>query len=371
MKRDIVKLILISIIPFSLLSGFSCKGNSSESEDEAKSSLKQSESLPFVKLIRIDSPAENHRYKSGDSISVKLSLLGESIPDSIRIYYDGNTVKTLYTAPWQFSVNTESSRLGRVALKVIAYAGEKRPHTLTRFILMFSDIVPTQNSYRVVNVYPHDNQAYTQGLLVHNGFFYESTGKEGRSTFRKVNIKTGEVLMQHKLENKFFGEGLTYLNGKFYQLTWQHNTGFVYDADSFTQIHTIHYDTQGWGLTTDGEKLYMSDGTNRIYILEPEYFTVVESFDVFDNEKAVYQLNELEFIDGMLWANIYTTDLIAKIDPLNGKVLAYYKLSGLIDPYDKNLDSEEVLNGIAWDEEHHRMFVTGKHWSKIFEVEMK
>jgi len=371
MKRMLLKLVLLVLITFSLLAGISCRGNDSETSGSVRAEERSGSRLPLARLISLDKPEENQKYSSGELIDLRVSLLGEEVPDSVRYYFDGTLLKTALSGPWNFEINTEASRLGRIAIKLIAYSANKRPHTITRFIHLYSDIVPPVNSYRVLNVFPHDKQAYTQGLVVYRGYLYESTGKEGRSTLRKVDIETGEVLMQHKLDNKFFGEGLTYLDGKFYQLTWLKNTGFVYDAESFTQIHTIHYDTQGWGLTTDGEKLYMSDGTNRIYVLEPQYFTVLESFDVFDNEKAVRQLNELEFIDGMLWANIFTTDLIAKIDPASGKVIAYYDLSGLISPYDKNLDSEEVLNGIAWDGESKRMYVTGKHWSRMFEIELK
>lgn len=358
------------MIPFGILSGFSCKGNSSDKDLTGDDIINTAEKKVAVKLIRIDRPSENQRFSSGEELYVSVSALGGEVPDSVRIYYDGTLVETLYQEPWNFGVKTNDSRLGKIPLKVIAFSGNKRPHTLTRFILMFSDIIPEAGSYRVVNTYPHDDQAYTQGLLVYNGYFYESTGKEGRSTLRKVDIETGEVLMQHKLENKFFGEGLAYLKGRFYQLTWLKNTGFVYDADSFTQINTIHYDTQGWGLTTDKENLFMSDGTNTIYVLEPEYFTVISSFEVYDNQKAVFQLNELEYIDGVLWANIFTSNLIAKIDPVTGKVLAYYDLTGIIDNLDKNLDSEEVLNGIAWDSENERMYITGKNWPRIFEVEL-
>lgn len=369
MRISFIRLFFVIMIPFGIFSGFSCRGNSSVKLPEEKKTDPR-EVKVAAKLIKIEKPSDNQRFSSSDEIEFSLSLLGEEQPDSIRLYYDGSLIETLYNGPWQYKISTDQSRLGRIPLKAIAYSGSKRPHTLTQFILMFSDIIPTTGSYRVINTYPHDKQAYTQGLLVYNGYLYESTGKEGRSTLRKVDIETGEVLVQHKLDNKFFGEGLAYLDGRFYQLTWLKNTGFVYDADSFTQINTIHYDTQGWGLTTDGQNLFMSDGTNKIYILEPDYFTVISSFEVYDNQKAVYQLNELEYINGVLWANIFTTNLIASIDPATGKVLAYYDFTGIIDKYDKNLDSEEVLNGIAWDSKDEKMFITGKHWSKIFEVDL-
>ena len=176
--------------------------------------------------------------------------------------------------------------MGRVPVKAIAYSGENRPHTVTCFIQLFSDIIPPTLSYTVLNKYPHDRGAYTQGLLFHKGLFYESTGQTGKSTLREVDPFTGSVKREHKLDNKFFGEGLVLLNKRLYQLTWEHNTGFVYDLETFSEIKRIHYDTQGWGLTTDGNKIFMSDGTNKIYFLEPEYFTVTGSIDVYDNQKG-------------------------------------------------------------------------------------
>ncbi len=367
-SRLLLKLIIVSIS----LVGFSCNGNSrADTATDIKTEIKISEKT-LIKMISFEAPDDNQKYASGDEIGLRISLLGELVPDSIRVYLGGSHIHTMLKQPFEYGINSASSRLGRIPVKVIAYSGDKRPHTLTRFILIFSDIVPEILSYTLVNKYPHDKGAYTQGLLVHNGLFYESTGKEGRSSIREVEIESGVVKREHKLESKFFGEGLVLVKDKLYQLTWEHKTGFIYDLKTFNMERTIHYDTQGWGLTINDDKIIMSDGTNKLYMLEPEYFTVISSIEVFDNKKAVYQLNELEYINGDLWANIYMTDLIAKIDPATGKVLAYLNLQNLLSETEKRkLDSEEVLNGIAWDSENKRMFVTGKDWPYMFEIRIR
>jgi glutamine cyclotransferase len=251
----------------------------------------------------------------------------------------------------------------------MAYEGDRRPQVLTHFVTIFSDIKPDIYSYRVINMYTHDITAYTQGLLYHDGYFYESTGREGESTLRKVEIETGNVLKIHNLESKFFGEGLVLHEGWLYQLTWTSNLGFVYDIQSFEEIKRIHYTTQGWGLASNGEKLIMSDGTNKLYFMEPEYFTVVSSIEVYDDKSQVWQLNELEYINGEIWANIYTTDRIARIDPSTGKVLAYIDLTGILPAKDHHPELAE-LNGIAWDSDNNRIFITGKNWPRLFEIDL-
>ena len=319
-------------------------------------------------LINIEEPADGAEFSSGEEIKMVLSLRGDKEPDSVRVFFDGKALITLHDSILEYSIDTESARLGKIPLKIMAYESGKRPQILTHFISLKSDIKPGIYSYRVVNDYPHDKTAYTQGLLYHNGYFYESTGQEGQSSVRKVEIETGEILKIHNLESKFFGEGLVIYDGRLFQLTWKNKVGFVYDLQTFEEIRRVHYTTQGWGLASNGEQLIMSDGTNKIYFLEPEYFTVVSSIEVYDNERPVWQLNELEYINGELWANIYMTDRIARIDPSNGKVLAYIDLKGILpDRYDHSELAE--LNGIAWDSENKRLFITGKNWPRLFEID--
>ena len=229
--------------------------------------------------------------------------------------------------------------------------------------------VPTY-TYEVINAYPHDTAAFTQGLVFHNGVLYESTGLNGSSSLRRVELETGKVLNQKKVPDEFFAEGLALFNGRLYQLTWQTQRGFVYDLDSFNLIRDFSYTGEGWGLTHDGSSLIMSDGTSRIRFFNPDTFEVQRVITVQDNGRDITQLNELEYIKGEIYANIWLTDRIARIDPQSGKVIAWINLSGLLSPED-HTGSGAVLNGIAYDEASDRLFVTGKLWPKLFEIKLK
>lgn len=354
-----------------LLFAVSCNGSSesSGSRDQSRDQTGESQKVPAASLVDISEPADGDRFSSGEEIKMVLGLRGEDMPDSVKVYFDGKALATLKGGVLEYTVETASARLGSIPLKVMAWKDDKRAQVLTHFVTIVSDIEPELYAYRIINMYPHDRKAYTQGLFYKDGFFYESTGGEGESTLRKVEVETGRVLKLHNLERKFFAEGLAEHNGRLFQLTWKNNVGFVYDMESFEEIKRIHYTTQGWGLASHGEELIMSDGTNKIYFMEPEYFTVLSAIEVYDNKDHVWQLNELEYIRGELWANIYMTDRIARIDPLTGKVLAYIDLSGILPAEDKHSELAE-LNGIAWDEENERLFVTGKNWPRLFEIEL-
>lgn len=361
---------MLYVVIFSalLLTG-SCSGGSASGTAGDKQEDTGILAGQVLKLIKITEPSDNSSVIWGNELSIVIGLTGTDKPDSVRFYFDGILINTVVSEPWSATLSTSGSRLGKVPVKAVAYKGKSRPQSEARFVNIYSDIIPPVERYRIVATYPHDIEAYTQGLLVHNGYLLESTGQNGKSSLRQVEMQTGKVLKRHDLESKYFGEGLALLNDKLYQLTWLTNTGFVYDVNSFTTIGTIHYNTQGWGLTTDGEKLIMSDGTNKIFFLEPEYFTVLSTIEVFDNKEAVWQLNELEYIDGELWANIYQTDRLARIDPSTGRVIAYIDLSGLLEEKDRH-PGIDYLNGIAWEEESGRLFVTGKNWPKLFEIQI-
>lgn len=354
-----------------LLFAVSCNGpaESSGSRDQSRSDTDKSQKMPAASLVDISEPADGARFSSGEKIKLVLGLRGEDLPDSVKVYFDGMALTTLKGGVLEYTVETASARLGSIPLKVMAWEDDKRAQVVTHFISIISDIEPALYGYRIINMYPHDKKAYTQGIIYENGFFYESAGGEGESTLRKVEVETGRVLQVHNLERKFFAEGLAEHDGRLFQLTWTNNVGFVYDMQSFEEIKRIHYTTQGWGLASNGKELIMSDGTNKIYFMEPEYFTVQSHIEVYDNKDHVWQLNELEYIGGEIWANIYMTDRIARIDPSTGKVLAYIDLSGILPAEDKHSELAE-LNGIAWDEENERLFVTGKNWPRLFEIEL-
>jgi glutaminyl-peptide cyclotransferase len=220
--------------------------------------------------------------------------------------------------------------------------------------------------YRVVKVYPHDRQAFTQGLQYVDGVLFEGTGQHGQSGIRRVKLETGEVLQQQPLDSKYFGEGITVWRDTIVQLTWQSETGFVYDKSSFKQTRSFNYTGEGWGLTHDGTRLIMSDGSAVIRFLDPATFKEAGRITVKDNGVAIKNLNELEFVNGEILANIWQTTRIARISPKTGDVVGWIDLAGLLDP--REAVGTDVLNGIAYDAKGDRLFVTGKWWPKLFEI---
>jgi glutamine cyclotransferase len=221
--------------------------------------------------------------------------------------------------------------------------------------------------YRIVNVYRHDPHAFTQGLVFEEGVFYEGTGLWGESSLRRVEPENGAVLQILSLPKQYFGEGITIWEDRIIQLTWKSRVGFVYDKDSFELLDTFGYPTEGWGITHDGTKLIMSDGSSTLYFWDPETLEEVGRVHVRDDRGPVNMLNELEYVRGKILANVWQTDRIAVIDPETGRVTGWIDLAGLLQPEDHN-QQVDVLNGIAYDADGDRLFVTGKWWPKLFEI---
>ena len=230
------------------------------------------------------------------------------------------------------------------------------------------DVVPVY-TYRVVNSYPHDRNAFTEGLVIENGVLYEGTGLRGRSTLRKVTLETGDILQTRELPAQFFGEGVTVYGDRVIQLTWQSNVGLVYDKNSFELLQEFNYETEGWGITHDGKRLIMSDGTSTLYFLDPDTFAEIGRIEVSDRGRPITRINELEFVQGEIYANIWQTDRIVRIAPQTGQVTGWIDLEGLLNPeaYPGPVD---VLNGIAYDARNDRLLVTGKFWPRLFEIEL-
>ena len=229
---------------------------------------------------------------------------------------------------------------------------------------------PVKYGYEIVHIYPHDPGAFTQGLVFIDGKLYEGTGQEGRSSLREVELQTGHVLKKVDVPEPYFGEGIALLNNKVYQLTWQHQVGFIYNADNFEQVGKFNYSGEGWGLTTDGHSLILSDGSNRIRFLDPDSFHVTKTIAVVDGNLPVNELNELEYVNGEIYANIWHDNRIVTIDPQTGRITGWIDLTGLLPPGDVQ-DDEAVLNGIAYDQAGSRLFVTGKLWPRLFEIKLK
>jgi len=224
-------------------------------------------------------------------------------------------------------------------------------------------------SYEVLNRFPHEPTAYTQGLRFFDGFMYEGTGLRGQSLLKKYRLEDGQVLQSKRLSDRYFGEGIEIVGDRIFQLTWQAHMVFVYDLETFEQLDTFYNPTEGWGLTYDGSELILSDGSPNLYFIDPENFVTTRKVEVTLDSNPVYSLNELEFIDGEVWANIWQTDFIVRIDPSSGRVNSLVNLSGLSGQTVRS-DSDAVLNGIAYDHEQNRLFVTGKLWSEIFEIQL-
>jgi glutamine cyclotransferase len=245
------------------------------------------------------------------------------------------------------------------------------------FIYHYSNLEPSTNSnlipvytYKVVNTYPHDRSAFTEGLVFEDGLLYEGTGLQGYSTLRRVKLETGEILQICELPPQFFGEGVTIYGDKIIQLTWQSHIGFVYDKYSFKLLQEFNYPDEGWGITHDGKHLIMSDGTETLHFLDPETFEEISQIEVYANDIPVTKINELEYIQGEIYANIWQTERIARIDPLTAQVVGWIDLKGILSPEDHS-ETVDVLNGIAYDTKNNRLFATGKFWPKLFEIELR
>jgi glutaminyl-peptide cyclotransferase len=371
MSNNYFRFVLLTTFLIQLTWFISCSDSPSRSRKGTNEKSAAESVSPSPVLIKMVSPDQDAEYKLKQPVKVVIAEeKGDKPIDSLRIYFDGKPAGFMKSAPWEYSIPSPMTGMtGRKAIRVVAY-GKDLTQTITRFVIVYSDIVPEVYHFRIKHTYPHDPEAFTQGLFYDEGKLYEGTGQEAGSTLREVDLETGKVLRQHNLESSLFGEGITLYKSRIYQVTWTSKVGFVYDRATFDVINRIYYQTQGWGLATVDDRIAMSDGTNVIYFFEPGMFTVSSRLEVYDNEKQVDQLNELEFINGEIWANIWQTDRIARIDPASGRVNSYVDLSSLWPDAQRKGTNADVLNGIAYDAQGKRIFVTGKRWPKLYEIEI-
>ncbi len=265
---------------------------------------------------------------------------------------------------------TKNSLLGFANIQAISFSKNKSTDTISTSVNIFPGDEPINYTYKVIKTYPHSRNAYTQGLIFEKGYFYESDGEYGKSALRKVKLETGESIKIISYDRKIFSEGIAIFNGQIFQLTWKEKTCYVYNKETFELIKKLNFNIEeGWGLEFDGQNFLMTDGSNVIYQMEPESFTQVGKIEVMDENGPVIRLNELELIKGMLYANIYLTDNVVIIDPASGKVCGRIDFSGLLLKTDFK-ENTDVLNGIAWDKSSGHLFITGKNWPKLFEVEI-
>jgi len=317
--------------------------------------------------ITIVSPKNNEKQPLGTTLTLSIKKRdGADTIDSLRWFINGKWFET--TKDEDIFWNTVEQTTGTHRIEAVAFYSSGQRDMVSTSVLLLAPQPPKQYTYRVVQTYPHDTKAYTQGLLFDDGYLYESTGLKGKSTLRKVNLQTGEPLRLIDLPTEVFGEGLALVDDKLIQITWQDQVAFVYQKDDFKLLKRINYNIrEGWGLTYDGTFLLMTDGSATLYFLDKDHLTEVHRIEVCDNKGPVFQLNELEYINGELWANVYTTDDIVRIDLKTGVVVGRINLSGLLKNSDKTQQTD-VLNGIAYDEKTGKIYVTGKNWPKLFEI---
>lgn len=224
-------------------------------------------------------------------------------------------------------------------------------------------------TYEIINTFPHNPGAFTQGLVYEDGFLYEGTGLNGHSSLRKVDIKTGSILKTCELSDEYFGEGIAVFKDRIIQLTYQSNVGFVYDKETFELLKKFTYSTEGWGITHNGRHLIRSDGSPTLYFLDPDTFKQIRTLEVHDKETPVWGLNELEYINGQIYANLWPSDNIVRIDPSTGRIVGWIDMSGLLTEEERS-DEVDVLNGIAYNPENNHLYITGKFWPKLFEINL-
>lgn len=294
-----------------------------------------------------------------------ISVKAEGITvDSIQYFLDGKRL------PSNTDVKVSGYRLGEhVVSATVFFKGEERK--LTNTIYFMADHPPVLYGYEIVNEYPHDPEAFTQGFEYYNGVLYESTGQYGKSSLRKVELETGKVLKKIDIDKKYFAEGMTILNGKIYQLTWRKNKGFIYDLETFKLLKTFKYQQskEGWGLTNNGKQLIKTDGTDKMWFLNPETLKEDRFIETYTDKRKAEKLNELEYIKGEVYANIWQQNSILIVNPKDGAIDGIINLKGLQEKAGQS-GEDNVLNGIAYDKENDRLFVTGKNWNKVFEIKV-
>ena len=343
-----LKLKLFAFIALGIISN-SCK----EDENALKNlfSIENASIKPILKLEEsIDLVLQNKENKTIDSV----------------VYYINDLKAGAVKGNEKLPFALKNQKLGNQTIKALVYIEGKSIDILSSFSI-YASVEPTILNYKIVNTYPHDINAYTQGFEFYNGVLLEGTGQYKESTLRKTDYKTGTVTEQIKLEDKYFGEGITVLKDKIYQLTWKEKTGFIYDAKTFKLEKTFSFETEGWGITNDGEKLYMSDGSEKIYTLDPITFKVFDYISVYTAGSKIDAVNEMEWINGKIWANIYQKEAIAVINPKTGAVENIINCADLKTKVTQHPELD-AFNGIAYNPATKTYFITGKNWDKTFEI---
>jgi glutamine cyclotransferase len=309
------------------------------------------------------------KIQINQKLTLKVEEANNKPIDSVQFFINQTTISSGKSLSAELEIN--DFRLGKHLLKAMVYFEGKSEEVINE-IYLFADAEPEIYEYEILKTYPHDKNSYTQGLEFYNGFLYESSGQYGKSSLRKVKLETGEILQKTELDEKYFAEGMTIFNDKIYQLTWRENVGFIYNLEDFKLVKQFNYQKsiEGWGLTHDGNHLIKTDGTEKIWFLNPENQQEEFHIEAYTDKRKVEQLNELEYVNGKIYANIYQQNSILIVNPKNGKVEGVANLNGLKDLVEQHPELD-VLNGIAYDQKTAKLFVTGKNWSKLFEIKLK
>ena len=354
MIRMNIKLFSTFIVLSVFISSFSCSNKANRSRKPA---------------VRITAESIHKKIVFGDDINIRISVkVKDGELKETNIFVDSILVTSEVNAEFNYTLRGFKS-IGKHTIKAQAVKADGVEGVYFKTFEVLSDVVPEKYSYELVQSYPHNETSFTEGLEIHDGFLYESTGENGKSFIYKTTLKTGQIIKSVKLAEKYFGEGITIFNDHIYQLTYKTKIGFVYDLENMALIDSFHFESaEGWGMTHDEKYLIMDDGTNILTYLDPTTLKTVKKLQVYDDKDAVVYLNELEYSEGYIYANLWTTNLIVKIDPQTGKVLAKIDLEGILSML--NTDQVDVLNGIAIDPVTKKMYVTGKLFPKLFEIKL-
>ena len=353
MKRTAFPLVFLFCL---FVTFFSCSNNSNKSRKPVSS----------ITLL-----PNKKSYIIGDKVSVNVETkLKNGQIQSIKLYYNNMLLKE--SKDLNFTVNDiKISELGNSVFRVEATKTDSLKNTRSQAIKTVSNIEAKIYNYKVVKNYPHITTSFTQGLEWHDGYLFEGTGLQKQSHIYKTNLQTGNPVQSYKMPDKYFGEGITILNNKIYQLTYHSQKGFVYNLSDFALVDSFQFvSKEGWGLTNDGTNLIMSDGTHVLTWINPDDYSVVKKIQVANNRDVIGYLNELEYIDGIIYANIYTTEVLVQIEAESGKVLAEINCKGIMNMYKTADDTIDYMNGIAYDKSGERLFVTGKYWPRVLEIKL-
>jgi glutaminyl-peptide cyclotransferase len=333
----------------------------------------QSSKQPRKPVTSIQLQPRKNNYSIGEKITVilKTKIKDGSLSKS-ELFLDEKLLFTSKNPDASYVIESAGLNPGNHYLKVVATKDDGISGENYADFLLLPNSAPIQYGYKIINTFPHNPKHFTQGFEIHNGYLYEGTGREGESEIYKTDLKTWKTVKEYRLEPQYFGEGITIFDNKLYELTYKTKIGFIYDVNTFQLIKSFSFKSaEGWGLTNDGQSLIMSDGTEYLTFLDPQTLSVIKKIQVCSNKGVIRNLNELEYIKGEIWANIWMTDNIVRINPKTGEIVGEIDLRGLLGASGANSNGDEdVLNGIAYDPVKNKIYVTGKLWPKIFEIEV-